>query len=182
MSAGVVLRADSRADRDSGNRLGIAVRVGLGWEMPFDVSLFVAPGTPVPWDILADGLEMVQAWDLAAPFTREKALACDIGSDADRAATLPVVGDLRIPVYSPDLVFARRIDASRRLLQSWADDAAGDPRLSFLRALHRVKPRFCVLPRLWLATAEERARVTNCGLDATGSIPGSKGRRFGRRH
>jgi hypothetical protein len=66
--------------------------------------------------------------------------------------------DLRVPVYSHELLFVRASEAGRKFLSTWRAecDGGGDHRLAFLRALYAVKPVFCVLPRLWLADIAQR--------------------------
>ncbi len=43
-------------------------------------------------------------------------------------------------------------------------------RLAFLRALYRVKPRLCVLPRSWLAAVQERSKQDARAREGKGTI------------
>jgi len=158
MSAGIVLRRDDPVARSKAAKCGIGIEVRDDWVLPWERTLFIAPGTCVPWDLVAVGFEFLARWDAAAPFWRAGALAKDLGTPAERERTESIVHDLRVQVYSHELLFVRASDAGRAMLDEWRKECAdGDERLAFVRALYIVKPRFCVLPRLWLADIEQRA-------------------------
>lgn len=100
-------------------------------------------------DLLTTGFLLLNVWELAAPILSYTTLARDVGSDEDRAATLEVVRDLRVPVYDTRLMFFRRCSTTRRLIDTWHQEA-GDRSLAFLRALYRTKPLVCPLPTTWV--------------------------------
>ncbi len=155
--AGVVLRRETPGARERAAAAGLAVAVSDAWSLPWPRTLFVAPGTLLPWDLAASGFAFLGRWDAAAPLTREHALAQDLGTPAERERTRAVVLDLRILAYSPELLFVRATGAGPALLAAWrAECDGGDERLAFLRALWRVKPLFCALPRAWLADRSQR--------------------------
>jgi len=87
-------------------------------------------------------------------------LAKDVGTPAERKRTKKVTLDLRIPLCEPGLLFIRSSEAGRALLERWRAECqqGSDERLAFLRALHIVKPKFCALPRSWLAEEAQRAK------------------------
>lgn len=158
MSAGIVLRRDDAVARAKAGKCGVAIEVRQDWALPWERTLFIAPGTCVPWDLIAVGFEFLTQWDAAAPFWRAGVLAKHLGTPAERERTESLVHDLRVPVYAHELLFVRDSEAGKALVAEWRKEcAAGDERLAFLRALYLVKPRFCVLPRLWLADIEQRA-------------------------
>lgn len=150
---GILLRREDpdRRARAKASAAGLAMVVAEDWIPRWPRTLFVAPTAAVPWDLVAFGFRLLERWDAAAPFSRSPLLAQDLGSQAERDATRAVVGDLRIPVYSTELLFVRADGEGQALLQAWRDDCGGEPHLAFLRALARTKPRLCVLPRVWLA-------------------------------
>jgi len=157
LNAGIVLRADDKVARSKAAKCGLAVAVREDWALPWQNVLFIAPGTCVPWDLVAIGFEFLARWDVAAPFWRLGVLAKDLGTSAERERTGAVLHDLRVPVYSHELLFVRASEAGRAFITAWrAECEQGDERLAFLRALYTVKPIFCVLPRLWLADIAQR--------------------------
>jgi len=157
MSSGIVLRQDNPVARSKAAKCGVAVAVRTDWALPWQRTLFIAPNTCVPWDLLAVGFDFLARWDVAAPFWRTGVLATNVGTPAERERTARIMHDLRVPVYSHELLFVSNNQAGQALVSTWrAECAQGDERLAFLRALYIVKPTFCVLPRLWLADLAQR--------------------------
>lgn len=97
---------------------------------------------------IAVGLNLLDRWEIAAPLYDYKTLACHIGDEAERAKTKNIIRDLRVPIYDIRLIFARKCDNTERLIELWNKDG-GDPHLSFLRSLYRVKPFVLALPCNW---------------------------------
>ena len=157
MNAGIVLRRDDAVARGKAAKCGLAVAVREDWALPWQNTLFIAPGTCVPWDLVCIGMDFLARWDVAAPFWRAGVLARDLGTPAERERTTAILHDLRVPVYSHELLFVRASEAGRAFVSTWRTECEqGDERLAFLRALYAVKPVFCVLPRLWLADIAQR--------------------------
>jgi hypothetical protein len=75
----------------------------------------------------------------------------DIGSVDERRATEREVRDLRVLLYSYESLFVRQSVMSQTFVETWRDEMSRseEPRLAFLRALYRIKPRLCVLPANW---------------------------------
>lgn len=160
MSAGIILKADNPVAHSKARKLGVEVAIAPGWELPWPHVLFLSPGIrTVPWALLSAGFRFLKRWDAAAPLVG--ALAAETGTPAERKRTEAVTHDLRILVYEPGLLFVRDSPAGRALVETWRAECAdgGDERLAFLRALHIVKPHFCVLPRSWLADEQARAQA-----------------------
>lgn len=158
MSAcGVVVRRPGRDAEEAGRR-GLATVASPEWPLQWERTLFVSGAAHVPWDLIGSGFSLISRWDVAAPLAG--VLAEDLGSPADRERTRAVMFDLRIPAYAHELLFVRYTDAGRAWLAAWREECAGgaDERLAFLRALARVKPLFCPLPRVWALDASHRAR------------------------
>ena len=141
-------------------RLGLQLRQGRKWKLAWERTLFVSGEYAVPWDLLPSGFHFLRRWDAAAPLWRYGVLASDVGTKAERKRTKAVTLDLRILLYEPGLLFVRATKAGRALLETWRAECrrGEDERLAFLRALHIVKPRFCALPRSWLAEEAQRAK------------------------
>ena len=79
-------------------------------------------------------------------------LAGDIGTAIDKARTLELIGDLRIPVYDPNLVWIRRTEATKEIVKFWCDElqSGADPRHAFLRAIYSRGVALCTLPANWI--------------------------------
>ena len=157
MSLGIVVRKEDAVARSRAAKLKAEVRISQDWALPWSHTLFIADGTCVPWDLLPAGFNFIQRWDAAAPLWRVGMLASMLGTPEDRKRTESITHDLRLLVYTPELLFVRNSEAGAALITTWrAECAHGDEMLAFLRALYIVKPAFCVLPRSWLANIEQR--------------------------
>lgn len=164
----LVIRAEDKTARVRAKRLGIAVVVSDGWEI--DGPTLFANAT-IPWDLVAAGFAFLERWDAAAPLWRYGVLAEALGSAAERERTREITRDLRLPVYAPELLFVADNEAGRALVETWrrecdltpspfpTREGGIDERLAFVRALYLVKPRFCALPRSWLAELEGSERL-----------------------
>ena len=128
--------------------------------VPYAQTLIVAPGTRVPWDLLPAAWHFLRRWDAAVPLWRYGVTAEDVGTSAERKRTASVVHDLRVMLYSHELLFVRKNAPGETLVETWVDEMGqgGEPRLAFLRSFYRIKPRMCVLPRSWLAEIQEQSK------------------------
>jgi len=157
---GIVIRKEDAVAQSKAKKLGAGVCVAQGWEIPFDCTLFIAAGTCVPWDLLPAGFGFLGKWDAAAPLWRYGASANTVGTPADQKRTQAITHDLRLLLYSHELLFVRKSEAGQSLIATWLAECqgGGDARLAFLRALYMVKPMFCALPLSWMADLAQRAR------------------------
>jgi len=157
---GILTMGRSIRISSSARRLGLQLQQGREWAPAWERTLFVSGGYTVPWDLLPSGFHFLRRWDAAAPLWRYGVLAKDVGTPAERKRTKKVTLDLRIPLCEPGLLFIRSSEAGRALLERWRAECqqGSDERLAFLRALHIVKPKFCALPRSWLAEEAQRAK------------------------
>lgn len=149
----ILQTADKQAHLQAKRRgMGTVIAEGPLGEVEFDRALIAAPGTHIPWHLVDYGLHFLERWDAAAPLWRYGILAQDVGGESDRRRTAELVHDLRVLLYAHELLFVRDSSDGRALLAAWEEERAGrgDVRLAFLRALYRVKPIFCALPRSWL--------------------------------
>lgn len=134
--------------RGQAKKLGLAVKISSNWLLPWAKTLFLA-GEQIPWGLLPAGFEFLDKWDAAVPTWQ---LADGLGTAQERQRTERIALDLRQPTYEPRLLFVRDNPIGRELLGAWrAECGSGDDEhLAFLRAVHLVKPRLCVLPTSWL--------------------------------
>lgn len=106
-------------------------------------------------DLLPAGFGFLDRWTAAVPLYDYHVLARDLGDDREREATRALIGDLRVPVYDPRVLFLRQGDEADALLTTWqreldeAPDGADD-RLAFYRAVWRTKPLLLPLPATWI--------------------------------
>ena len=124
--------------------------VAGGLELPFDRTLLWTPTAPLRHELLPIGfLRLERGWQLAVPLLSYEKLACNVGTEEDRALTLKVVPDLRVMLYDTRLLFIKKCADTERLLKIWSREP-GDERLAFLRALFAVNPIICALPQKWV--------------------------------
>lgn len=161
MPKGLVLTGNDRGIRRRAKGKGLSVVHDPEMGLAFDKTLFVAPGTEVPWDLLPAAWHFLERWDAAVPLWRYGMNAADVGSKAERERTEEVVRDLRVLLHAVELLFVRDNDDGRALLEAYHEEMedSKERRLAFLRALYRTKPRLCVLPRSWLAKIFERSKL-----------------------
>ncbi len=155
MSRGIVLLGGKDAAiQGRGKKAGLPVMVSGSYEIPFEKTLFVEPGTRVPWGLLPAAWHFLDKWDASVPLWRYGTTAADVGIAEERAATQAIARDLRVLLHAVELLFVRKNEDGAALVKRWSEERAGggDKRLAFLRALYQVKPRLCVLPTSWLAS------------------------------
>ncbi len=165
MTEGLVLPAEDKTIEAQARAHKLPVTVDAGLAFVYDKTLFVEPGTKIPWDLLPAAWHFLERWDCAVPLWRYGTNASEIGSASERKATAALIRDLRVPLHSVELLFVCNNDAGQALTAAFLEERAdgSEKRLAFLRALYRVKPRCCVLPRSWLAAVGEKspeARLT----------------------
>jgi hypothetical protein len=156
---GIVLTGADKNIQARARAANLPVTVDAAMPLAYDKTLFVAPGTRVPWDLLPAAWHFLERWDAAVPLWRYGVNAADVGSKEERARTAAVIRDLRVLLHSVELLFVRDNEDGRALMAAyWTERQNGtDNRLSFLRALYQVKPRLCVLPLSWLADIAHEA-------------------------
>jgi hypothetical protein len=102
---------------------------------------------------LRDGVSAVETWDAALPMADYRVLAMDVGGEADRALTLDVIGDLRVPTYHVGMAFLANNARTRVLVDACIDEMQDDAErhggLALLRALWRTEARVLPLPPAW---------------------------------
>lgn len=127
--------------------------------IPFVKTLFV-DDVRIPFDLLPAAWHFLDRWDMAVPLWRYGKTANDIGTSEERKITKEIIRDLRVLLYSHELLFVRKNKAGIEFMQQWEQECerGDEKRLAFLRALYIVKPKVCVLPTSWLAEVQKRSR------------------------
>ncbi len=110
-------------------------------------------------ELLPISFELLKKWEIAIPIGNFDILAEHIGSEQDRVLTKSVLGDLRVPLYDVQQIYARRCPAVKKLFKDWdlekAKITGGDPRLSFIRALYVNPLLILALPPSWITGIHE---------------------------
>lgn len=150
---GVLLIGEDAVTRPRASAAGLPVELADAPAVPFEKTLIVEAGTRVPFDLLLAAWRFLDKWDAAVPLWRSGVTAAEVGTAEDHALTQAVALDLRVPLHACELLFVRAGGPGEELVAEWVNqmDGGGDRRLAFLRALHLVKPRLCILPTTWLA-------------------------------
>ena len=158
MSYGMVLRGEDAGIATRAKAAGLEVTTGPWGPPPYDKTVFVAPGIRVPLDMLPAGRHFLDKWDAVAPLYQYGVTGADVGSDEERRRTAALIRDLRVPLYAHELLFVRDNEAGRALMAALVEELAesAEPRLAFLRAFYRVKPRLCAVPATWLSDVHKR--------------------------
>ena len=157
---GIVLREKDAAIENRARNAGLGVLISDVLEIRFDKTLFVEPGTRVPFGLLTAAWFFLDRWDAAVPLWRYGVTAANVGTAQERKATEAIMRDLRVLLHSYELLFVRNNAAGRALVETWAKESAGggEKRLAFLRAVYLVKPKLCVLPISWLTDVHEHSK------------------------
>lgn len=87
-------------------------------------------------------------WEVAAELYTDDMIAADYGSDDERELTAEVIGDLRVPVYNSGLLWVRKTEATKRMIELWNNDD-GERNHALLRAIYRALPMVLTLPSGW---------------------------------
>lgn len=131
-------------------------------KLPFLRNLFLGGNVLAPWALIDAAWCFLESWDAAAALWRYDLLADGVGTPGERKMAQVVIGDLRQPVYSPEMVFIHNNKGGQAFYRAWrgedisrgdAEDAEKkgmEAHLAFLVALHQVKPVFLELPGSWL--------------------------------
>lgn len=154
--AGVLAR-DGAAVPDRIEEYGVRVRHEARMSLPWERTLLLGPGAALTAESAVIGLSRVEAgdgvgWEMAAMLRDMRALARDVGSEAEQAKTLDLLGDLRLPVYHTGAVWVRRIEATEDAIAAWQAelDGGSDELHAFLRTIYTRRLLLCTLPPNWI--------------------------------
>ena len=100
---------------------------------------------------IVTGFDSLDNWQIAAPLRSYTELASEAGDKEDRERTRELIGDLRVMLYDPRLVFVRRSSDTLAFIETWKAEVTdgGDPALAFLRALYQAQLLTLALPVGW---------------------------------
>lgn len=127
--------------------VGVPVCTEGVWELRWGKTCFWDAHAKVNHALFYYGFNFLERWDVAIPLWDYRHLASDEESQDEKRETVKVIRDLRVPLYDTRLIFAKRNDTTRRLLELWEHE--GTSKLAFMRALYRVKPLILALPVTW---------------------------------
>jgi hypothetical protein len=152
-NCGVVLRGRGAAVTGEAlkREYGDDVRVMLSDDtrLPYARTLLWDTSVLLRRELVPAGLALLERWELALVVPDYDRLARDAGSEEDRSLTEGLIRDLRVPLYEPGVVFARRCRDALEFLEAWREEP-GDRKLALLRALYRTKPLVLALPNVWI--------------------------------
>jgi len=132
---------------------------GDNW-LPYDRTVIWLPGTKAfTMARVALGLSYIEAgddynsWEMAAALASEAKTVGQFGSEDEQQKTLKLLGDLRLPVYQTDMVWARRTPATEAMVAAWRAEveSGADEIHAFVRALYTHSVRLTTLPPQWLS-------------------------------
>jgi len=121
----VVVGAGDKAIQAKAKRAKLPVTIGKLGPPPYEKTLFVAPGTEVPWDLLPAAWHFLERWDAAVPLWRYGVNAADVGTPSERKRTETIVRDLRVLLHSHELLFVRKNDAGSALMAAFVEELGG---------------------------------------------------------
>lgn len=119
--------------------------------LPFKKTLIWNVAEPLRPELVPVGFGLLETWQMVVPLRSYDTLAANVGTEAERARTLAVIHDLRVPVYNSNVIFACHSEETEVLLRRWTEEGPGD--LAFLRALYITKPTILALPPIWIQEA-----------------------------
>jgi len=116
-------------------------------------NLFWNPQQPLRPELIPIGFHLLQTWQVACPLLPYEKLANTVGNREDQERTKELIHDLRVPLYSPHLIFAKRCDDVQYMMDCWDEERvdSGCAELSLLRAIYRAKPLVLALPATWVS-------------------------------
>ena len=98
-----------RGKEQLGDYVGkIALQHGDTPTLPWPKTLIYNPSQRLRKELVPVGFHLLNTWQVALPLWDYAELAIGSGGAEDRARTQAIIKDLRVPLYSPDLVFVRR--------------------------------------------------------------------------
>lgn len=120
--------------------------------LPWELTLIWDPASLLRKELLSIGFNFLSVWQVACPLMKYEVMASSIGGPEDKDITVKLIGDLRVPMYNPRLVFVKRCSDTREMIKVWKEEQELSPNSlhhSFLRAIYRTKPLILALPPNW---------------------------------
>ncbi len=153
-----VLMLGTPAPLDFCSRYSLEMQQGQDVELPWERTVLWRTHTRLTPEAAVLGLMRIDAgndesaWEMAAMLKSETKTARSIGSEEERARTLEVLGDLRLPIYDTGVLWVRRTEATKEVINLWREevDAGADERHAFLRTIYTNPVLLCTLPPDWV--------------------------------
>lgn len=120
--------------------------------LPWELTLIWDPATLLRKELLSTGFNFLSTWQVACPLMEYKTMASNTGGPDDKGRTSDLIGDLRVPVYDPRLIFVKRCGDTRKMIEVWEEErgfSPSSPHHAFLRAVYITKPLILALPPNW---------------------------------
>jgi len=150
-----IITEDTKITEDSLgiHGIGLDITYSSDFILPYLYNLFWNGGE-LRTELLPISFELLKRWEIAIPIGDFDILAESVGTPEDRALTKSILGDLRVPLYDIQQIYARRCPEVKKLFKDWDLEKAklpgGDPRLAFLRALYVNPLLILALPPSWI--------------------------------
>jgi len=119
--------------------------------LPWELTLIWDPKIMLRKELLSVGFNFLEIWQVACPLMKYDIMANNTGTLEDRDLTADLIGDLRIPLYNPSLMFVKRCGDTRAMIGAWEEEKGRSPSIhhALLRAIYRTKPLILALPPNW---------------------------------
>lgn len=120
--------------------------------MLYSENMIWSNGIGIKRELVSIGFKLLNNWQIVLPLYDYDILATHLGTDDEKSYVKSVIHDLRVPVYNTNLMFIRRCDETRELLNQWEleQKLVGNLSLSFHVAMYKIKPVLCALPTRWV--------------------------------
>lgn len=148
---GVVIRGVEDAVQSRLARVSLTAKTQPGsLDLPWPRTLLWNGGCKLRPELIPAGFGFLDVWEVACPLLSHSLTAGEVGIEDERRRTEALIGDLRVPLFDSNVVFARQCDSVRSLIQAWQEEKVQDEQHAFLRAVYRVKPLILALPATWI--------------------------------
>jgi len=118
--------------------------------LPWESTLVWNPGAVLRKELIAVGFGFLDVWQMAIPLIDYETMALNTGNKDDQDKTRELVGDLRIPMYDPSLIFVHKCAETIEIFRLWEqEDDSLQNEHALLRAIFKVKPLVLPLPPNW---------------------------------
>ena len=120
-------------------------------ELLFSETLIYHPSAQIRPELLHVGFKWLEKFQVIVPLWDYEQLACHIGRESDKGNLKEIIKELRVPVYDTRMIWIRRCDETKDLIDSWQKHklTIEDDKLAFLAAVYEIKPVLLALPITW---------------------------------
>lgn len=156
-------RPYSDDDMNRSSRLGYPMTSADGFQSPYERTLYYTGAARIVWPLVERAFAFLDTWEVAIPLHRYQEIAACYGDEADRRRTREAIGEDRLLLYNPHVIFVRRCAATDALLAAFEDEP-GSRHHALLRTIYQVKPLLLALPVEWAAPGrgmDDMIRIRN---------------------